>query len=75
MEPKGEEELELSDELYEQFGKPLETEHWGEFVAIRKDGKVLLRASLLEAVHDAKRVLGPGAYVFKVGERIVGRWR
>ena len=75
MEPTEEDQLAISDELYEQFGKPLETEHSGEFVAISRDGRTLLRPSLLAVVHDAARVLGPDAYVFKVGERAVGKWR
>lgn len=30
------------DRLYEQYGKPLESEHWGEYVAIRHDGRVIV---------------------------------
>ena len=36
------------DELYEQYGKPLEAEHWGEFIAISPDGRTLLGTEMVE---------------------------
>jgi hypothetical protein len=61
--------------LYEMYGKPFEAHHWGEFVAIAPDGRTLLAPTLLEAVQQAATELGPGNYVFKVGELVVGKWR
>ena len=63
------------DRLYEEYGKPLEAEHWGEFVAISSDGRVLIGATLRDVVREAKDVLGPGNFVFKIGPRVVGRIR
>ena len=65
----------LSDELYEKYGKPLEAEHWGEFVAISQDGKMVLGRTLLEVASKASDVLGRHNFVFKVGEKSVGRIR
>jgi hypothetical protein len=61
--------------LYERYGKPLESEHRGEYVAIAPDGRTVLAPTLLEVVQRATTILGPGNHVFKVGERTVGKWR
>ena len=67
--------LAVGDTLYERYGKPLEAEHWGEFVAISEQGETVLGATLLEAMERADDTFGPGGFVFKVGEVSVGRWR
>jgi len=66
---------EEADELYERYGRPLEAEHRGEFVAVTRDGQTLLAASLEEAMVRAKDLFGPGSFVFHVGDRVVGKWR
>jgi hypothetical protein len=65
----------VSDRLYEQYGRPLEAEHWGEFVAIAQDGRTLLGSSLWDLTDQAIEELGPGFVMFKVGEKAVGTWR
>jgi hypothetical protein len=72
---KEHQQLALGDRLYEQYARPFEAEHWGEFVAIAEDGRTLLGADLLEVAQRAKEYLGQGTYLFKVGERAVGKWR
>ena len=67
--------LDEADRLYEQYGKPLEAEHWGEYVAIARDGRVVLAPTLLEVMQQASAAFGPGSDVFKIGERAVGKWR
>lgn len=61
--------------LYEQYGKPLEQEHWGEFLAVSADGRVLLGRDHLEVAQQALAEFGPGGFLYKVGEIAVGRWR
>jgi hypothetical protein len=61
--------------LYEQFGRPLESAHTGEFVAITPDGRTLLGPTLVGTVEDAAATFGPGSFVFKVGDVVVGAWR
>ena len=68
-------QVDEADLLYEQYGKPLEAEHWGEYVAIARDGRVVLAPTLLEVMQQATAALGPGSDVFKIGERVVGKWR
>ena len=67
--------MEQAESLYEQYGRPLEEDHWGEYVAISPDGRTVLGASRLEVLDKALAQFGPGSFLFKVGERVVGRWR
>jgi hypothetical protein len=64
-----------AQQLYERYGTPLEAEHWGKYVAISPEGKIILGRTLLEVLQQASAAFGPGNFVFKVGERAVGRWR
>ncbi len=65
----------LADELYTKYGKPLESEHWGQYLAISPDGKTLLGSTLIEVAQKAKGAFGPGSFLFKVGPKAVGKWR
>lgn len=75
MRPTREDHKREGDELYERYGRPLEGEHWGEFVAIMPDGRTVLAPTLLEAMKRASEAFGPGGFIFKVGERVVGKIR
>ena len=61
--------------LYEQYGKPLETEHKGEYVVISASGKTIVGKSLTEVVTHAIDTFGKGQFVFKIGSRAVGSFR
>ncbi len=65
----------LGDTLYQKYGRPLEKDHWGKFMAVSQRGKIILGESLLEVVEKAVKILGPENFVFKVGEKSVGRLR
>jgi hypothetical protein len=65
---------EQSDALYERYGKPLEKTHWGKFIAISNAGKTLIADTILELMQQAKTALGPGNFIFKIGEPAVGKW-
>lgn len=67
-------EIAESDRLYERYGKPLEQEHSGQYLAVSKDGRTLVAATLLEAVDQAVEHFGPENFVFKVGDKDVGEW-
>ena len=66
--------FEESERLYEQYGKPLEAEHWGEYVAISRDGRMLLGASADEVGRAANDTFGPGNFIFQVGPRVTNKW-
>ncbi len=65
--------MELGDDLYERYGTPLEPEHWGEFVAISPKGETLLGTDMDEVFLRALDETGRGFFLFKVGEKAVGR--
>ena len=64
-----------ADNLYERYGKALESDHWGSFVAISADGRTVIAKTLLEVAQQAEASLGRGVFVFRIGERLVGNWR
>lgn len=64
-----------ADALYERYGKPLEQEHRGEYIAISPGGRTLLGSSVIDVLRNAKATFGPGNFVFKVGPKAVGKWR
>jgi len=70
-----EERKRQADALYERYGKPLEQEHEGQYVAISPEGKILLGSTMLDVLRDARASFGPGNFIFKVRTRAVGRWR
>ena len=61
--------------LYERYGKPFEAQHRGQYVAISPEGRTLLGDSVRDVLLQAKAAFGPGNFVFKIGERAVGKWR
>jgi hypothetical protein len=71
----GQDLLEEAKRLYDRYAKPLESLHLGEHVAVSRTGETILSSTLREAVRKASDRFGPGNFVFKVGERSVGKWR
>jgi len=63
------------DELYETYGKPLEAQHYGEYLAVSPDGKTILGQTLREVAEQAEATFGPGNFLYKIGPKAVGRWR
>jgi hypothetical protein len=72
---EGRQRIAEADRLYERYGKPPEADHAGRYVAISRDGRTIVGPTVLAVIHQARVAFGPGSYVFKVGERAVGRWR
>jgi hypothetical protein len=62
------------DERYAQFGKSLEAQHRGEYLAISADGRIVLGPTLLQTLERAKEEFGSGAFLYKIGEPAVGKW-
>ena len=61
--------FERADELYERYGKPLECEHWGKYVAVAYDGRTLLGTDLRATRREGRKVFGDEMHVFHVGEK------
>jgi hypothetical protein len=66
---------EEGDRLYEQYVKPLEADHWGEFIMVYPDGRLLLGPSAAELLHEADECFGTGGFMFRIGPRVMDRWR
>ncbi len=65
-----------AEELYERYGKPLEAEHSGDFIAISTKGKLVRAPTLQEVLDLSLEQLGKGSYVFRLGpDRSVMKWR
>ena len=60
--------------LYERYAKPLEKTHRGKYIAISQDGKTLMADTVIDLIEQAKAKLGPGNFIFKIGDRAVGKW-
>lgn len=64
------------DRLYERYGKVLEPEHTGQFVAISEDGRLILGTDELALTSQAVEQFGTGMFAFRrVGWDYEGRIR
>jgi hypothetical protein len=64
------------DECYERYGKPLENDHRGEFVAITQDGRVIVGKNDIGVVDRAIEEFGSGNFILcRVGDKTVGKIR
>ena len=61
--------------LYEQYGKPLEKDHAGEYVAISQDGQTILSNDPDEILRKAVAQFGSGNFALaKIGEKAFDKW-
>jgi hypothetical protein len=62
-------------QLYERYGRPLESAHKGEYIAISPDGKTILGSRAAEVLRQAIDAFGSGNFALRrVGYRTFGRW-
>ena len=61
--------------LYEKYGKPLEANHAGEFIAISADGEILLGERDGETLRRALDKFGRGNFAMaRVGSETMHEW-
>ena len=63
--------FERADEMYERYGKPLEGEHWGKYVAVSYDGRTLLGTDMHATYREGRKAFGEDMHVFHVGEKYI----
>ena len=64
------------DRLYERYGKPLEPEHAGKYVAIGPDGQCILGSDELALAIKARNQFGEGNFALRrIGYDTEIRWR
>lgn len=62
--------------LYEKFAKGLEASHYGEFIAIARDGRIIVGKNDIEVLKKAIKDFGSGNFAFRrIGFRTMGKWR
>ena len=61
--------------LYEEYGKPLEQEHTGEYVAIGPDGLIIFGESTDEVLQKGVEAFGGGNFaLFRIGYPALEKW-
>jgi hypothetical protein len=71
-----EEEAQADERLYQRYGKPLETQHSGEYVAISREGRLIIGSDDIEVLKKAIADFGSGRFAFyRIGSKVLGRWR
>ena len=73
--PADQERERQADALYERYGRPFEADRWGEYVAISPAGETVFGKTVVETLGKAVAAFGPGSFVFKIGDKAVGKWR
>ena len=67
---------EETEAIYDRYVRQLKQEHWGKFVAVSLDGRVLLGNDREEVANEALRQFGSGNFVMmRVGLKAVGKIR
>ena len=67
--------LQLKQSLYEQYGKQLEDEHSGEYLAISKDGRTVLADRSSDVLKQAIEAFDRGNFgIFRVGHETYAEW-
>ena len=61
------------DRVYQQYVKPLEQTHTGEYVLVTPNGRILLAPTLLEIAQQAQQAPSKDNCIFKVGDKVIGR--
>lgn len=64
------------DRLYDQYVRPLEGSHRGQYVGVSLQGDIVTAPTLVDAVQQSVRKFGKdNSIVFHVGNRVVGHIR
>ena len=65
----------VDDDLYDEYGKPLEVEHKGEFIAISDDGQTIVGDDMDQVAFQAIEEFGSGNFALrKIGHVVLGKW-
>lgn len=61
--------------LYELYGKPLEEDHHGQYVAIGEDGRTILGEDADRVLGQAIEAFGSGNFALtRIGSKAFGQW-
>ena len=66
---------ERDERLYEKYGKPLEQERKGEYIAISTDGRTIISTNPNDVLTQAVNVFGGGNFALtRIGHEAFGEW-
>ena len=65
----------LADSVYEQYVKPLEPAHNGQYVVVTSNGQAIVAPTLLDIAEQVAKVPSKDNFIFKVGEKVLGKLR
>lgn len=65
----------IGDNLYKKYGKPLEKNHKGDYLAISEKGDTIVGRDYLKVALKARSTFGPGSFLYRVGEKAIWKWR
>ncbi len=65
-----------AEKVYQKFVKPLEHKYLNKYVAVSPEGKTIFGSTMINVLKQAKTDFGEVTpLVFKVGPKVVGKWR
>ena len=64
-----------ANRVYKQYVKPLEQTHRDQYVVVTPDGQTILGSTLIDAVQRAQQISPQDNFIFKVGDRVLGKLR
>ena len=65
-----------AEKLYQEFVKPFEHKHRDKYVAVSPEGKTIFGSTMINVLRQTKTSFGEiTPLVFKVGQKVVGKWR
>jgi hypothetical protein len=64
-----------ANKVYNQYVKPLEEKHKDKYVLVTSEGKTIFAATWGKLMEQASRIPSPDNFVFKVGDRVLGKLR
>ncbi len=64
-----------ANRIYDLHVKPVEDLHRGEYAVVWSDGQTVFAGTLLDAARLAHRAPSADNFIFKVGERVLGKLR
>ncbi|MQL51399.1 hypothetical protein GFC01_03795 [Desulfofundulus thermobenzoicus] len=71
-----EEIVKRNAQLYEKYGRQLEKEHKGKYIAISEEGQIIVDSNDIRVAQQAIEKFGPGRFAFyKIGYKAIGKWR
>jgi hypothetical protein len=64
-----------ADKIYAQYVKPLEQAHKGQYVVVTSNGQTIFAPTLLDVAQQAAKIPSKDNFIFRVGEKVLGKLR